>query len=339
MWLRIHSIAIWMWHRPVWMFAIACLVAFLSINLVAYRHARAMLWFAGPGERTARPQDLSTIGKIGVLLTGVRIPRPENDRTPADIGLIYQTERIPVDDTVTLEAWSIPAGSARGTAILFHGYSASKSDMLSEAEAFHNLEFDVWLIDFRGSGGSSERYTTVGYLEAEDVVSAVKYVQARSGSNPLVLYGQSMGAAAILRGLSISDMAPDAIVLESVFDRMSTTAGNRFRQMGLPAFPGANLLLFWGGVCGGFNASQHNPVDYAADCQCPTVMLHGELDPNARLEEGDRVLKNLRSRDAEMVVFPKVGHSPTLAADRERWLEAMQRLIEKISGSGRHPSR
>lgn len=333
MWVRIRSIANWMRRRPVIAAAIAAVAVFLTLNIVAYRHARSMVWFAGPGERTARPQKLSVVGKIGVLLTGVRIPRPENDRTPAELGLVYDTERIPVNDTVLLEAWSIPNPSERGSVVLFHGYASSKSEMLSEADAFHRMGFHVWLIDFRGSGGSSERYTTVGYLEGEDVVSAVNHVASRSALKPLLLYGRSMGAAAILRGLSISDLHPDAVILESVFDRMSTTAANRFHQMGLPAFPGANLLLFWGGVCGGFDANRHNPVDYASHCRCPTLMLHGELDPNARLEEGNRVLSQLGTRDAEMVVFPNVGHSPTLAANRELWQRAVQRLIDRRKDS------
>lgn len=333
MWVRICSIANWMRRRPVIAAAIASVAVFLTLNIVAYRHARSMVWFVGPGERTARPQKLTVVGKIGVLLTGVRIPRPENDRTPAELGLVYDTERIPVNDTVLLEAWSIPNPSERGTVVLFHGYASSKSEMLSEADAFHRMEFHVWLIDFRGSGGSSERYTTVGYLEAEDVVSAVNHVASRPAHKPMLLYGRSMGATAILRGLSISDLQPDAVILESVFDRMSTTAANRFHQMGLPAFPGANLLLFWGGVCGGFDANRHNPVDYASHCQCPTLMLHGELDPNARLEEGNRVLSQLGTRDAEMVVFPNVGHSPTLAANRELWQRAVQRLIDRCKDS------
>ena len=42
-------------------------------------------------------------------------------------------------------------------------------------------------------------------------------------------------------------MVMPAVVVESVFDRLLSTAENRFHSMGIPAFPMARLLIFWGG--------------------------------------------------------------------------------------------
>jgi pimeloyl-ACP methyl ester carboxylesterase len=274
-------------------------------------------------------------GKLGVLLTGVRVPRPENEQSPADYGLEYQTQRIAVDSTVTLECWQIPVtmprGCPRGCVVLFHGYAACKSEMLPEAIAFHDLGYEVWLVDFRGSGGSSERYTTIGFLEADDVAAVVSQFPRSSRVGPLILFGRSMGAAAILRAIHVHGADPDAVVLESVFDRLSTTTENRFRLMGLPAFPAANLLTFWGGLAAGIDAQGHNPVDYARQCVCPTLLLHGELDPNARLEEARRVQGSLGDPGAELVNFSGTGHSPTLAADPQAWQAAMSRFEIRIA--------
>ncbi len=327
---RIRSLLVWLRRRPLRSMLIICLIGFVALNWIAYQHSRAMLWFVQGGSRTPRPQKLSILGKAGVLLTGVRVPRPENGRTPSDLGLQYETKLISVDPTVTLEAWAIPVARPRGTVILFHGYAAAKCELLPEAEAFHELGYDVWLVDFRGSGGSSERYTTIGVREADDVAAAVDYVREKSPDGPLVLYGRSMGAAAVLRGIHACGVVSDAVILESVFDRMSTTAANRFHLMGLPAFPGANLLIFWGGVSAGFDGSRHNPVDYAPSCRCPVVMLHGELDPNARLEEGHNVRESLGDRSSALIVFPGTAHVPTLAADPQRWKAAIQTFLERV---------
>lgn len=308
---------------------LVALSGFVALNVVAYRHARAMLWFARGGVRTVRPERLTTVGKLGVLLSGVRVPRPENDRTPADIALHYDIATIPIDESVTLQAWTVPVKEAQGTAILFHGYASSKSELLPEAAALHDMQQDVWLIDFRGSGGSSESYTTIGFHEAEDVAAAVRFVRAKTIGQPVLLYGRSMGAAAVLRAIHSCDVKADAVVLESVFDRLSTTCDNRFRLMGLPAFPASNLLVAWGGVCGGFAASQHNPVDYAGRCTCSTLILHGELDMNARVAEAQSVHRALGDPLAEFVVFPETGHSPTLAADAPRWRQAVRRVIAR----------
>lgn len=327
--VRVCDIVVWARRHPMLVMMLVALIGFVALNAVAYRHARAMLWFARGGERTVRPERLTTLGKVGVLLSGVRVPRPENDRTPANITLSYEVLTIPVNQLVTVQAWRIRVEKPQGISILFHGYASSKSELLPEAAALHDLHEEVWLVDFRGSGGSSESYTTIGFHEAEDVAAAVRFVRSQSDSLPLLLYGRSMGAAAVLRAVHSCDVKADAVVLESVFDRLTTTCDNRFRLMGLPPFPWSNLLVAWGGVCGGFAASEHNPVEYASRCSCPTLMLHGEVDMNARVAEAQSVHRALDDPLAEFVVFPETGHSPTLAADAPRWRQAIQRVIAR----------
>lgn len=327
--MKAHLRAVLSWGRrkPVLAAVICVSLGFVALNVVAFQHARAMIWFVDGGSRTPRPQMLSILGKCHVLLTGVRVPRPANEQLPSDVGLAFSTHTIQVNPRVTLEAWLIPVEGAKGTTILFHGYASSKSDLLPEAVAFHEQGLQVWLVDFRGSGGSSERYTTVGYLEAEDVAAAFKFIQAASRRQPTILFGRSMGGAAILRAISVHQIDPDAVILESVFDRMSTTAANRFHQMGLPSFPGANLLLFWGGVCAGIKSTQHNPVDYAGQCRCPTLLLHGEVDPNAQLSEAQNVQSHMGDRDCQLVIFPNVGHVPIRQADPSRWDATVDRFM------------
>jgi hypothetical protein len=53
-----------------------------------------------------------------------------------------------------------------------------------------------------------------------------------------------MGAAAVLRAVARCGVQPDAIIVESVFDNMLNTVRHRFEAMGVPSFPGAQLLVF-----------------------------------------------------------------------------------------------
>jgi hypothetical protein len=310
--------------------AILVCVCFVSVNALAYQHARAMLWFVRNGLRTPRPSQLSTLEKIAVLTTGIRVPRPENDRTPLDVGLNFHTKRIEVGSKIVLEAWVLPVDRSQGTVLLLHGCAGTKCDLLAEAKAFHDLGYVVWLVDFRGSGGSSENYTTIGFSEADDVAATVNRIHEDFEDLPLIVYGRSMGAAAILRALHTHKAKVDAVILQSVFDRLQTTVGNRFRLMGLPTYPAANLLVFWGGICTGFNGNEHNPVEYARSCHCPTLFLHGEIDPNARLQEARNVRKQTHDRASELVVLEKTGHTPTVKADFALWKDAVSRLLARV---------
>ena len=51
---------------------------------------------------------------------------------------------------------------------------------------------------------------------------------------------------AILRAIAEYEVKPQRVIIEAVFDKMMSTVANRFTAMGLPAFPGTQILIFWG---------------------------------------------------------------------------------------------
>ncbi len=320
-WVRRHP-----W-RTTW---VVLLVCFLLLNFLAYRHARAMLTFSTEAGRTPPPQSLSTWQKIKVLTCGVTVPRPENNRSPQDLGLPSETIRFANGDGASLEGWLLTPPNPKGTVLLFHGYAACRSTLLEEGRAFYDMGFTTVLIDFRGSGGSDGSATTLGYHEAQDVVATVRHVRSRELPGPLILYGQSMGGAAVLRSIAALKVKPEAVILESVFGRMIGAVRNRFGLMGVPSFPGAELLVFWGGVQVGFSGFHHNPEEYARACKCKALVLHGTEDRLARLEEGQAIYGNLAG-SKEMVVFEGAGHTSLYGAAPEQWKAVVDRFLTKQS--------
>ena len=279
----------------------------VALNVLAYRHAYAMMHFTTGNPRTHEPEKLSVGQKVKVLLWGVNIPRPETMALPTALGPATKNLRLKCVNGMELGAWYCAGASQNPLVILFHGYSCEKSSLLPEARALLEMGFSVLLVDFRGSGDSSESYTTIGFDEAEDVAAAVRYTRTHLPQRKLILYGESMGAAAILRAVASCGVHPDAIIVESVFDKMLNTVRHRFEAMHVPSFPSAELLVFWGGYQARFNGFAHNPSRYAAKVECPILFLHGANDPRAKVEEARRVydavpgLKYFRE-------FPGVGH-------------------------------
>jgi alpha-beta hydrolase superfamily lysophospholipase len=314
----------------------ACLIlvfAFLLFNVVCYNHARAMTHFTEAGERTANPESLSRWQKLQILLRGVNVPRPKNDSSPGDLGLPYQTQTFLGDGEADLEAWHVPHPNPKGQVLLFHGYAASKASLLGEARAFREMGFATFLVDFRGSGGSGGNVTTVGMREADDVARAVHHVQARGGGLPLLLYGQSMGSAAILRAITVNGVQPGAAILECPFDRLLSTVANRFKAMGLPASPFAQALVFWGGLQHGFDGFAHNPVEYARGVNCPVLLMHGEEDPRVSPEQAEAIFQSLAG-EKEFVLFAGTGHESYLAAQPEAWKREVRRFLARQAAPG-----
>jgi alpha-beta hydrolase superfamily lysophospholipase len=301
----------------------AALTAFLVLNVMAYFHVWSMLHFAGQRERTPPPERLGWAEKVKVILVGVELPRPANWRTPAAVGLDFTTHRFSTADGMELEAWWIARPAPRGVVLLFHGYGATKSDQLDEAKAFHALGFSTFLVDHRGHGGSAGDWTSIGYHEATDVVAAVDYVRSHfRPASPPILYGQSMGAVAVVRAVAVAPVNPSAMILEGLYDRILSAIRNRFGSMGLPSFPSAELLAFWGGVQMGFPAFRHNPVDYARSITVPVLMLHGADDPRATRQQARRVFEILPGHKT-FVEFPGLRHQSLYRASPEQWTTAV----------------
>lgn len=295
----------------------------LLVNLWAYNHAHAMTHYRPARRRTRPPGKLTRWQKLRVIATGISLPRPVNRVTPR---VPYETHRFETADGLRLEAWHIPARAARGLVLLFHGYADSKAALLPEARSFRDLGWSTLLVDFRGSGGSTGRVTTIGYRESADVAAAVRFARERLGVSRPVLFGQSMGSAAILRAVGHDGVSAGQVILEMPFDELLTTVGNRFEMMGLPVFPGAHLLVFWGGAQHGYWGFDHAPVDYAASVTCPALVLNGTADRRARPADVRRVFDRLAGQK-RLVWFDGVAHAKLSAADPARWSSSVRAFL------------
>ena len=131
-------------HRGLAMFALAAVV--LGGNAIVAAHAWRFTHFAVGGAKTANPETLSPGDRVLVALTGVVVPRPTLGRLPAEAGLSAASA---IEAGVS--TWNV-TGTGRGTALLFHGYGGSKSDLLDEAAVLHSAGWTTLMVDFLGSG-------------------------------------------------------------------------------------------------------------------------------------------------------------------------------------------
>lgn len=264
-----------------------------------------MLTFLDDAERTENPEDLGSLDVPKTLLMGVRIPKPQSAEPTGFIGELAITE-------------ATPGSSAEGVVLLFHGYAGSRDQVEPVAALFRELGWATVTVDFRGHGHSPGNTTTLGWREAEDVVTAVQAQEAR----PIGVYGFSMGAAAMLR--AARDLDVDFLVSEACFGRLDQTVRVRFDAMGLPSSPGTELLLFWGGVLGGIDAGAHNPADYAEGLETPLLVLQGDRDLRVSVEEA-------RSLGGELVVLEGVGHELAAVAEPALFRDTVDDFVRRAA--------
>lgn len=298
-----------------------------ALNLLAYAHAGSLTRYALEGEATPALEELDWLERASVLLTGPRLPRPRNEQDPGDFGLAYRTQELRAG-AVELSAWIVRRDDSRGVVVLVHGFAGSKDALLPHARELHDLGWSSLLLDLRGSGGSSGSNTSLGWHEAEDVRAAVLAAEELA-LGPVVVYGQSMGAAAALRAIHLDWSRPAALVLEAPFGRLRDAVRNRFDLLGVPSFPCAELLVFWGGARAGIDGFAHDPLDYARAVRCPTLVLAGALDRRATPDQV-RELSQALGEGGRLESFPRAGHVATLDSDRRRWRRAIAGLLREV---------
>ena len=98
-------------------------------------------------------------------------------------------------------------------------------------------------------------------------------------------------------------------------------------MMGLPSFPFAEMLLFYGGWQVGFKASAHNPTEYAKSISIPTLLFYGAKDDRVSREETDAIYENLTGEKV-LGILENSGHEVYLNDDSERWHEMVDLFLE-----------
>jgi len=299
------------------------LFGFLMLNFVAWNHAYHFTHFGEAlSEKTKRPEELSFGAKLHALFFGVNIPKPSNPREPK---LPFET--IYLQSHEQLETWFIPKKNHKGIVLLFHGFSAAKASQLAYANQFLKKGYATFLVDFMGSGGSTGNQTTIGFKEGRDVKVAFEYIKERFPEDEIILFGSSMGAASIMKSFTDYNIQPDKIILECPFADMLTTTRNRFNVMGIPSFPFAEILLFYGGMHSGFNAFKHAPSEYAKKISTPTLLLFGAKDDRVNQWEIDTIFENLAG-EKKLVIFEASAHEIYLNDNKDEWNEEIDIFLE-----------
>ena len=266
--------------------------------------------------------------------SGLGVPRPQNYNNPQDFGLTYTNHKIPLPNAQWLHSWLIPSENkqVKGMVLLFHGKDNNKSSLMDAAELFHQMGYHAMLVDFRGVGQSSGNRTTIGIEEGKDVAAVVSYLAELPGDYqalPLVLYGISMGSAAILEAIATYQIQPDAIILELPFTTILEAVRTRLRNGSLYPFPMAELIVFWGGMQHGFNGFAHQPIKDAQAVTCPTLVFAGELDRTVSLAQVQSLTDQI-SGNSRLQVFPQVGHDILAKVNRQLWQEQVSSFLVEI---------
>lgn len=275
--------------------------------------AAAVLLVATPALLLA----LSWIGARMVLTGPFKTPI---DTRPEDLRLGFEAVAFPTRDGLRLKGWLVPAlRPTERTVVVCHGWAANKGDMLRRTH-FLAAEANLLYFDCRFCGESEGDLLSVGFLEAMDFDAAMGFLKTRRPAlvRRLGAYGQSMGAAVVLAGMTRHrELA--ASVLESPYLSHDQAVARFARsKLGVPYYPLMPLALWWIRLRLGADPETLSPRRLLDRLDGAAVLLaFGEKDPLVSPDEGRALFEPLRS-PKRFVLVPGAGHGECHESDDYR---------------------
>ena len=240
---------------------------------------------------------------------------------------------ITADDGVELVALCRRQPSASGKwAIIFHGYTSKKENMLSFAQKYYEQGYSVLLPDQRAHGESGGEYCGMGWTERLDVIRWAELAAREEPGAEIVLHGVSMGASSVL--MAAGEGLPEsvtALVSDCAFTSVKAIVEYQIsRQLGDAAgliSPGGSLVTR---LMAGYGWAEASALDMAAKSTVPILFIHGGADdfvPTQMVYE----LYEAAAPPKELLIIPEAGHARSAYTDGEKYWTTVFDFIAKHS--------
>jgi fermentation-respiration switch protein FrsA (DUF1100 family) len=231
--------------------------------------------------------------------------------TPAARGVPYDDFTITTDDGEKLNVWWVPAATARGAVLLFHGNAGNISHRIEYALMFRALGYSTLLVDYRGYGKSSGKPSEEGTYRDAD--AAWRWLtQTRSiPEDRIVLFGESLGGG--VASWLAARHQPRALVLASTFTSTVDLASQIY------GFLPVKLISRY----------RYDTLERLRDVRSPVLVIHSPQDDVIPYSHGRRLYEAAREPKAFLEL--RGGHNHGFVFVRPEWVRGLGEFLERVS--------
>jgi hypothetical protein len=248
---------------------------------------------------------------------------------PSRANIRFESLDFESKDGTRLHGWYFPAITeknkpAKGTIIQFHGNAENMTSHFASLFWVIDAGYNFFTFDYRGYGGSDGDPNQSGVND--DALAAVEYVSkkvARTGSKKdIVLYGQSLGGAVLMRAyrdIRANEALHDrvrALVVESSFYSYKAIGRSLLARTWFTFLlqPLAYVLV----------SDKYSPEDDIAKISpTPLLVIHGDEDPVIPFSFGKKIFEKAQ----EPKTFWKIEHGRHIDAMRRDHGAYREKLI------------
>lgn len=226
-------------------------------------------------------------------------------------------------DGLKLHAITVPQNE-KSWVILMHGYTSAARGMGNPARRFHAMGYSLLLPDARGHGQSEGDYIDMGYFSRKDIVMWVEQLLRVHPDADVLLYGISMGGAAVM--MAAGEALPRQVkgVIEdcgfsSIFEEM------RHQMIHIFHYPACitDFTLFFADLVtrlrAGYSLHDGDACAQLQKASLPMLFLHGEADRYVPFAMLDKVYTAAATQDKKKVCFPDATHGAAAVVDPDTY--------------------
>ncbi len=241
-----------------------------------------------------------------------------------------------IDEKISLKGWHFKVKDSDKTVILAHGYGENRLQFnektLDMVKKFMEKGYNMLLFDFRNSGMSEGKMSTLGYYEKDDLLGAVKYVK-NQGSEHIVLLGYSTGAAASIAAAADSNEV-DAVIADSSYANLADYLNDNLDTFTkLPEFPFNKTIIKAINIMSGMEPENMSPEDdITRIAPRPVMLIHGISDGTTPVGEVDK-LYSAYSGPANKITLWKVPEVKHVESDKvypDEYFERIFGFLDKV---------
>lgn len=221
----------------------------------------------------------------------------------------------------------------RKVMLMMHGYHSSyKADFCISSRIFHDMGYDLLLIDQRSHGESEGKLICYGVKERFDCLSWLNEINRRlNGQCDLYMMGVSMGCATVTMALGLELPKNLKVCISdcgytSPTDIFAHVMRSSYRLPKFPLLYTQNLMCR---IAAGFDP-KFSTIDILKKNKLPVLFIHGDADdfvPTYMSRENYQACAS----EKELLIIPGAHHAQCFAAATETCTDAIVDFIEKHS--------
>jgi uncharacterized protein len=218
----------------------------------------------------------------------------------------FEERSIRTKDGLRLNGLLFKADSSKGLIFYLHGNGGSLRWIGDVAKTYTNLDYDVFILDYRGYGKSEGVINNENDLY-DDNQMAYDALKKEYDEKNIIILGYSIGSG--MAAELASTNSPKKLVLEAPYYNLTYIMKRRYRI--IPTF----LLKY-----------KFATNDYLKSCKMPIYLFHG-TDDNSTYYESSLKLKKDFSNKLELITLKDQGHNGI--PENETYLRELKRILSQ----------